>query len=419
MTFIAYGVNHKTTPLEIREKMVLSVDKQCALLHDLTQQPHIHGAMLLTTCNRTEIYCDVEDLPNATLSPWLAEQWLPVSHDIIKQHTYCYKADEGVRHLMRVACGLDSMVLGESQILGQMKQAYHHAHQIGTLNPSLQYVFQHVFNASKKIRSQTQIGTNPVSIAFAAVHLMRKLFLSQHIALSQARVLLIGAGDTTTLVAKYLQNQGVKHFCVASRNPENAQKLASSLSAETLMIHQLPEFLSKADIVISATHCPLPFIGKEMVEKALVDKKTPLFIIDLAVPRDVEANVGELEHVFLYNVDDLQHIAQEGLEGRQQAVFSAEQIIEAEVNNYLAQERTQQASHTIRQYRRHAKTIRENELLRAKQQLANGVSPETVLDELSHRIVRKLLHRPSLKLRQAASEERHDWLEYTTYLYEE
>lgn len=419
MTFIAYGVNHKMTPLEIREKMALSVDKQCALLHDLTQQPRVHGAMLLTTCNRTEIYCDVEETLDATLFSGLAERWLPLSQDILQQYTYSYKADAGVRHLMRVACGLDSMVLGEPQILGQMKQAYHQAHQIGTLNASLQHVFRHVFSATKKIRTETQIGTNPISIAFAAVHLIRKLFLSQHLALNQARVLLIGSGDTTTLVAKYLQNQGVKHFCVASRNPENAQKLATSLSAETLVIHQLPEFLSKADIVISATHCPLPFIGKEMIQEGIKDKKTPLFILDLAVPRDVEANVGELENVFLYNVDDLQHIAQEGLEGRQQAVFSAEQIIEAEVNNYLAQERTQQASNTIRQYRRHAKTIQASELLRAKQQLANGIAPELILNEFSHRIVRKLLHRPSLKLRKAASEKRQDWLEYTTFLYEE
>ncbi len=412
MTFIACGINHKTTPIEIREKVSPTPEKQEELLLDLLQEPYVHGAMILATCNRTEIYCDTDQASHVL--PWLAEkQALPYS--LLNDYAYIHKAEEGIRHAMRVACGLDSMVLGEPQILGQMKQAYHYAHQIGTLNPSLQYVFRHVFNASKKVRTQTSIGAYPVSIAFTAVHLIRQVFTDLH----HARVLLIGSGDTATLVAKHLKNQGVKHFYVASRTLEHAQKAAIPLSAESLTISQIPDFITKADIIISATHCPLPFIGKEMVSHALKDRQnTPLFIFDLAVPRDVEADVNELEKVFLYNVDDLQHIANEGLEERQQASLSAEQIIENELNYYLLQERGKKANRAIRHYRSYAKDIRSHELIKAQQQLEKGLSPTEVIEKMSHRLMKKLLHRPSLKLRQAAFEERHDLLEYTTYLYE-
>lgn len=409
MTFIACGINHKTAPIEIREKMSPTLAQQNELLLALVEQPNVHGAMMLTTCNRTEIYCDTDKASH--LVPWLAEnQHLPYS--VINDYIYCHSDDHGIRHTMRVACGLDSMVLGEPQILGQMKQAYHHANQIGTLNTSLQQVFRHVFNASKKVRTQTTIGAYPVSIAFTAVHLIRKVFSELH----NSHVLLIGSGDTATLVAKYLKNQGASHFYVASRTIENAEKAAQALSGQSLTISQIPDFISKADIIISATNCPLPFIGKDMIAHDRSNK--PLFIFDLAVPRDVESNVTELENVFLYNIDNLQTMANEGLEERQQAAFSAEQIIECELDNYLKQERGKKAHRAIQQYRKYAKTARMNELARAQQQLERGLSPAEILDEMSHRLMKKLLHRPSLKLRQAAYEERHDLLEYTTYLYD-
>lgn len=412
MTFIACGINHKTAPIAIREKVSPRPDQQHELLLDLVQQPNVYGAMMLTTCNRTEIYCDTDKASH--ILPWLAERQ-SLSYLALNNYTYLYAADEGIRHTMRVACGLDSMVLGEPQILGQMKQAYHQAGEIGTLNVPLQHVFRHVFNASKKVRTQTTIGASPVSIAFTAVHLIRKVFT----ALSGAHVLLIGSGDTATLVAKYLKNQGVKHFYVASRTLKNAEKMAKPLSAQSVTISQIPHFISKADIIISATNCPLPFIGKEMVTHALVKRNSkPLYIFDLAVPRDVEADVNELEEVFLYNIDDLQNMANEGLEERQQAAFAAEQIIDYELNNYLLQERGKNARQAICHYRKYAKTVRANELRRAQNQLARGFSPTDIMEEMSHRLMKKLLHRPSLKLRKAAFEERQDLLEYTTYLYE-
>lgn len=412
MTFIACGINHKTAPIEIREKISPAPERQHELLLDLIKQPSVHGAMMLTTCNRTEIYCDTDKASH--ILPWLAEQQSLSSH-LLEDYTYLYKASEGIRHTMRVACGLDSMVLGEPQILGQMKQAYHHAKEIGTLSPPLQHVFRHVFNATKKVRTQTSIGAYPVSIAFTAVHLIRKVFA----ALNTAHVLLIGSGDTATLVAKYLQNQGAKNFYVASRTLENAQKLAEPLLAKSLTISQIPEFLPKADIIISATNCPLPFIGKQMVQQALNKRNyMPMFIFDLAVPRDVESSVKELEQTFLYNIDDLQNIANEGVEERQQAAFSAEQLIECELNNYLLDERGKRARDAICQYRQYAKKMRLSELSRAQKQLLKGETPETVVEEMSLRLMKKLLHRPSLKLRKAAFEERHDLLEYTTYLYD-
>jgi glutamyl-tRNA reductase len=412
MTFIACGINHKTTPIEIREKISPTPEKQHELLLELMQEPYMHGAVMLATCNRTEIYCDTDQ--SSHILPWFAERHaLPYS--LLNNYAYLHKADEGLKHVMRVACGLDSMVLGEPQILGQMKQAYHQADQMGTLNSPLQHIFRHVFNASKKVRTQTSIGTYPVSVAFTAVHLIRKVFKE----LNNAHVLLIGSGDTATLVAKHLKNQGVKHFYVASRNLEHAQKAAAPLSGESLTISQIPDYVPKADIIITATQCPLPFIGKEMVASALETRQdNPLFIFDLAVPRDVEANVHELMNVFLYNVDDLQSIANEGLEERQQASLSAEQIIEDEVNFYLLQERGKKARHAICRYRKYAKSVRAQELLKAQKELERGLPPLEVLEKMSHRLTKKLLHRPSLQLRQAAFEERHDFLEYTSYLYE-
>ncbi len=430
MTFIACGINHKTAPIDIREKISPNEAQKNQLLLELVQQPHVRGAMMLTTCNRTEIYCDMDKNTGALdksasiqhILPWLADKQL-LPYEILNNHSYLLTGDEGIRHTMRVACGLDSMVLGEPQILGQMKQAYHQADEIGTLSLPLQKIFQHVFNASKKVRTQTNIGAYPVSIAFTTVRLIRKIFP----ALNNTRVLLIGSGDTATLVAKYLKNQGAKYFYVASRTRENAKKAADSLSGESLTISQIPDYIAKADIIISATNCPLPFIGKDMVAHAIKQRESenssvkPLFIFDLAVPRDVESNVNELEKVFLYNIDDLQAMANEGLEERQQAAFCAEDIIEAELNNYLLQERGKNAHKAIVQYRKYAKIVRLNELARAKKQLANtsinGLTPEEILDEMSQRLMKKLLHRPSLKLKKAAFEERHDLLDYTSFLY--
>lgn len=411
MTFIACGINHKTAPIEIREHISPTPEKQHEWLLDLVQQPNVHGAMMLTTCNRTEIYCDAEH--SSPLIPWLADKQ-PLPQNILNAHTYLYTADEGIRHTMRVACGLDSMVIGEPQILGQMKQAYHMAHEIGTLNSPLRQAFRHIFNASKKVRTQTSIGNYPVSIAFTAVHLIRQVFSS----INQAHILLIGSGDTATLVAKYLKDQGATHFYVASRTRENAEKAAKPLSAQTLTISQIPEFMAKADIIISATNCPLPFIGKQMTAHALNKRSgRPLFMFDLAVPRDIESNVNELENVFLYNIDDLQAMANEGLEERLQAAFSAEQMIACELDNYILQERGKKAHHAICEYRKYAKNIRANELERAEKQLIKGLPAQQVLEEMSHRLLKKLLHRPSLKLKRAAFEERQDLLEYTAYLY--
>lgn len=414
MTFIACGINHKTAPIHIRESLSPTSEQQHALLLNLMQQPNVRGAMMLSTCNRTEFYCDTDH----------ASQILPHIFSALPEpfesYTYLYQAHEGIRHTMRVACGLDSMVLGEPQILGQMKQAYHHAHQIGTLNPHLQHVFRHIFNVSKKVRTQTDIGAYPVSIAFTAVHLMRQVFEKYLIKpLKAAHVLLIGSGDTTSLVGKYLHNQGVKNFYVASRTHDNAHLLAQTLSAQSLTISQIPDYLAKADIIVSATHCPLPFIGKDMIQQALTERHhQPMFIFDLAVPRDVESSVSTLENVFLYNIDDLQTLANEGREERQQAAFSAEEIIEYELNHYLRKERGKKARNAICHYRQYAKTARLEELSRAQKQLAQGHSPEAVIEAMSHRLMKKLLHRPSLQLRKAAYDERHDLLEYTTYLYE-
>jgi len=411
MTFVACGINHKTAPIEIREKITPSPEKQDDLLLDLVRQPTVQGAMLLTTCNRTEIYCDTEEA--SYLLPWLASHH-SLTQQELANHLYLYPANEGIRHTMRVACGLDSMVLGEPQIFGQMKQAYHRACRAGTMNDPLHQAFRYIFNASKKVRSQTTIGNHPVSIAFTAVHLIRKMFDD----LNSAHVLLIGSGDTASLVARYLKDQGTRHFYVASRNLENAQKLAEPFNGKSLTISDIPHYVNKADIVISATNCPLPFIGKEIILHAMKKRfEKPLFLLDLAVPRDMESDVGTLDNVHLYNIDDLESIANEGIDERRQAAFAAEKMIECELENYLRKQRGLQAKKAICHYRHHMKSLSCTELQRAQKLLSKGGQPQEVLEEMSRRLINKILHQPSLRLRKAGFEERTDLLEHIHYLY--
>lgn len=408
--FVACGLNHKTAPLSVREKIALPVAMQETLLHQLVSLPAVNEAAILSTCNRTEIYCDTEE-PERII-PWLAdEHQLP--QDAIKPYFYMHKGNNGVRHVLRVASGLDSMMVGEPQILGQMKQAYQQACRVGTVQQHLRQVFPHVFSASKRIRNQSGIGNNPVSIAYAAVQLVGKLFSD----FSSLNVFIIGSGETSSLVAKYLQQQGVKRFTVASRTRENANQLAATFAGEALSISDIPHHLPKADVVISATACPLPFISKSLVQHALGQRNnTPMFFLDLAVPRDIEANVNELDGAHLYNLDDLQMMIENGMNERRVAAQQAEQLIEGELDNYIRWHRSLRAKHVICDYRTQMQDLAQLELQRAIQQLSTGQCQYSVLTEFSERLVNKLTHRPTVGLRRAARDDRSELLDLAHYL---
>jgi glutamyl-tRNA reductase len=408
--FIACGLNHKTAPLSVREKIALPEARQDTLLYRLTDLPAVNEAAILSTCNRTEIYCET-DAPEQII-PWLArEHQLP--QDTIAPYAYIHHGHDGVRHVLRVASGLDSMMVGEPQILGQMKQAWQQACRLGTAQNSLRQVFPYVFRASKRIRNQSGIGNNPVSIAYAAVQLINRLFSD----LASLNILIIGSGDTSTLVAKYLQKQGAKRFMLASRKRENAHRLAEAITGESLDASDIPQRLPQADVVISATACPFPFISKNMVKQAMsLRNNAPMVFLDLAVPRDIEADAGSLNNVQLYNLDDLQIMIEKGMEERHLAAKHAEQLIDHELDNYIRWHRTLQAKDLICDYRSQMEELAQIELQRAVRKLSTGQCQFNVLAEFSERLVNKLTHRPTTGLRRAARDDHSEILDLARYL---
>lgn len=412
MVFVACGLNHKTAPLEVREKVALPLAMQDSLLNSLIGLPAVNEAAILSTCNRTEIYCDANEPESITA--WLAYQH-QLTPELLSPYLYIHHGHQGIRHTLRVASGLDSMMLGEPQILGQMKQAYQHACRLGTVKTNLRNVFQYIFSASKRIRSRSGIGNNPVSVAYAAVQLIGQLFSDY----KPLKVFIIGSGETATLVAKYLHKQGVKRFFIASRTSDNAKQLATAFDGEALTIGDIPQYLSQADVIISATACPLPFINKSLVEHALSKRNhAPMFFLDLAVPRDIEADVGELEAVHLYNIDDLQAMIEKGMDERRSAALQAEQLIDCELDNYIRWHRSLRAKDVICDYRSHMQNLAQQELQRAQKKLSAGDCQDSVLREFCARLVNKLTHHPTIGLRQAAWDGREELIDLAHYLFD-
>lgn len=411
MVFVACGLNHKTAPINVREKVALPPAMHDTLLSSLLNRNEINEATILSTCNRTEIYCDTEE-PQALVN-WLAHEHR-LTPEALSPYLYIHEGHQGIRHTLRVASGLDSMMIGEPQILGQMKKAYQQACRLGSVKTQLRPLFEYIFSASKRIRTRSGIGVNPVSIAYAAVQLIGQFFSSY----KPLNVFLIGSGETASLVAKYLHQQGVHRFTIASRTLENAQKLATTFGGTTVPISDIPKHLAHADVVISATACPLPFINKSLVEHALQQRQAaPMFFLDLAVPRDIETNVGDLEHVHLYNIDDLQSMIEQGMDERRQAALLAEQLIESELDNYIRWHRSLKAKDVICDYRQHMQKLAQSELARALKNLANGQSQDSVLNEFSERLVNKLTHNPTVGLRQIAWDGRDELLTLAQYLF--
>ncbi len=408
MSLLALGLNHKTAPVNIREQLVFAPERITSALHELTAVPSINEAAIISTCNRTEVYCNLER-PDADKP---ALQWFLNHHGMqqLDHDNLLYQLIDAktVRHLLRVACGLDSMVIGEPQILGQLKSAYRQAEQAGTIGGQLGKLFQHAFSVAKQVRSDTAIGANPVSVAFAAVRLAKQIFSD----LSEQTALMIGAGETIELVARHLQEQGINRIIVANRSLERARQLAARFNGTPVLLSDLCEYLPQADILISSTASQLPIIGKGAVESTLKKRKhRPVFMIDLAVPRDIESQVGDLEDVYLYNIDDLQAVIEENLRSREDAAVHAETIIDCKVSEFIAWQRSLDASQTIRDYREDAVVLRESALQKARQLLAGGKSPEESLEYLAHNLTNKLLHNTTIKLDKAARDGRQDILQ--------
>ncbi|APS30161.1 glutamyl-tRNA reductase [Pectobacterium brasiliense] len=400
MTLLALGINHKTAPVSLRERVVFSPDKLGVALDSLLQQPLVQGGVVLSTCNRTELYLSVDEQENQReqLIRWLCE-YHQLRPEEVNGSLYWHQDNAAVSHLMRVASGLDSLVLGEPQILGQVKKAFAESQRGHSLSSELERLFQKSFTVAKRVRTETDIGASAVSVAFAACTLARQIFES----LSDVTVLLVGAGETIELVARYLREHKVQKMVIANRTRERAQALATEVGAEVITLAELDEQLVQADIVISSTASTLPIIGKGMMERTLKARRNqPMLMVDIAVPRDIEPEVGKLPNVYLYSVDDLHAIIQHNLAQRKAAAVQAESIVQQESSDFMAWLRAQSAVETIRDYRAQADELRAEMTAKALAAIQQGNDVEAVIQELTHRLTNRLIHAPTKSLQQAA-----------------
>ena len=413
MKLLIIGLNHKTAPIEVRERLAFGPDIIAGALRDLRGREGVHEAVVVSTCNRTELYCAVEDGGEETVRHWLGG-FHGVEHERVTPFLYAHAGRDAVTHLLRVSCGLDSMVLGEPRILGQVKSAFQTSTDCGATGKLLGRLFQHAFSVAKTVRTDTAIGSSPVSVAFAAVSLARQIFSD----LSKQTAMLIGAGETIELAARHLHQNGVGRIIVANRTVERAHEVAAQFDGFAIALTEISNHLADADIVIASTASPLPVLGKGTVERALKKRKhRPMFMVDIAVPRDIEPEVGTLSDVYLYTIDDLQGVIDEGLRSRQAAALEAEEIVSFHSEEFMAWVRSLDAANVIQDYRHRAEVLRDDVLERAKRQLDAGKPAADVLTFLAHTLTNKLLHAPSTRLRQAAREGEADILEAANELF--
>lgn len=407
MPLFTLGINHRTAPVTTRERVTFAPAQLSDALRQLTALGTVHEAAVLSTCNRTELYCLLEGDTTEEVIDWLC-RYHGLSRQDVDPYIYSYPNANAVEHMLRVASGLDSMILGEPQILGQMKEAFAKANDAGTIGTLLGRLFQHTFSVAKQIRTDTAIGSSPVSVAFAAVSLAKQIFGD----LDQQTVLLLGAGETIELAARHLHESNIGRIIVANRTAERARKLASQFNGYAITLDEIPAHLTEADIVIASTASPQPLLSKAQVKAALKARKhRPMFLVDIAVPRDIEAAVGELDDAYLYTVDDLQEVIQENLKSRQAAAEQAEEIVESQAQRFMEWLRSRDAVSLIRDYRHQAEISRDEVLDKARQQLQAGRDPAEVVQQLAHTLTNKLIHEPCVQITRAGAEGHSERLE--------
>jgi glutamyl-tRNA reductase len=396
MSLVVVGINHRTAPVEVRERVVFEPSRVTEALRELASLPDIRESVIVSTCNRTELYCVAESQATDL------GEWLQRYHQLGASIHHClYRHEEmrAVGHVFSVASGLDSMVLGEPQILGQLKDAYRAAKDAGTTGPFLNRLFQATFSVAKRVRTETKIGANAVSVASAAVATAKTVFSS----FDTRTALMVGAGETIALAARHLHADGLRRMIVANRSVDRARELAAEFQGFAISLEEIPAHLREADIVVASTASPNPIITRAMTQDALRARKhRPIFMVDIAVPRDIEPDVAELEDVYLFTIDDLQTVVNGNLEGRRQAAREADQLIATAVDRFEMQLRTLDAAPTIRRLRSHAERARQHTLEQAQHMLVTGRSAEEVLEFLSSTLTNRLIHLPSQRLRDAA-----------------
>lgn len=409
MALLALGINHKTASVSVREKVAFSPERIVAALKDAQQVSPVSEVAILSTCNRTELYCATELEGSRALLEWLGD-YHNLQLDELESCSYAYWDEDAARHMMKVASGLDSLVLGEPQILGQLKSAYATAREAETVGGELGRLFEQTFSVAKRVRTDTAIGENPVSVAYAAVHLANHLFTD----MSKNRALLIGAGKTVELVARHLKEAGVRDITVANRTLSRAQELAHEIQGDAILLSDIPDRLPYADIVIASTASQLPILGKGAVERALkLRKHRPIFMVDIAVPRDIEPQVSELDDVYLYTVDDLRQVIDENVKSREGAAREAEHLVESGAAEFMFQVRALSATSTLKQFRSQVEQTRDIEVEKALRVIRNGGDPEAALKGLARGLTNKIIHSPTVQVRKATAEGRievTDWL---------
>jgi len=417
MNLIALGINHNSAAVDVRERVAFAPEQVGEALVDACDLVGLDEAVILSTCNRTEVYAVVPEHSAAGDSATALVDWLVRYHHLsageLQRCAYHYEGAQALRHLVQVASGLDSMVLGEPQIFGQLKSAYAVAVEAGTVGSEFGRLFPRVFAIAKRVRTDTAIGENPVSVAYAAVDLAGHIFSE----LRGCNALLIGAGETIELVARHLIGAGVSQIVIANRTLGRARELAHKFGAEPVLLADIPRELVDADIVITSTASQLPILGKGAVEQALKSRKhRPWLMVDLAVPRDIEPQVGDLPDVYLYSVDDLRDIVDENLRNRSNEARKADVIIDDGVRQFMAELDSRVAVDSVKEYRAMAEQVRDRELQRAQRALARGEDPVQILVQLSRTLTNKLIHAPTTGLKQASAEGRQDLINHARRL---
>ena len=412
MSIVALGLNHTTAPLELRERASVDDRGISSALRSLSSFPGVSEAAILSTCNRTDLYCGVgagQDAPTR----WF-DEFLGIDRGDLAGHLYVHREDAAVRHVMRVASGLDSMVLGEPQILGQLKQAYGLARREGSLGAVLDKLFQRSFSVAKRVRTDTDIGSSPVSVAYAAVTLAHRIFGDFGV----RTALLVGAGETVELCARHLASGRIGRMVIANRTLEHARRIATALGAYAISLDEVPLHLGEADIVISSTSAREPIITFEQARAAVRGRRRrPMFMADLAVPHDIDRGVGDLPDVYLYTVDDLADVIEEGRQRRVAAAGVAEGIIDQQVGEFMAWMRGRRVSSLIVRVRESAENAKGDVLDKARRRLESGEPADEVIEYVARTLTNKLLHAPSTGIREAGAKDREDIVEAARLLF--
>lgn len=414
MELLIVGINHKTAPVALREKVAFAPDELGQALHDLKSSEGLAEVAILSTCNRTEIYAVTGNAGQQEIAAWLSRyQGLPA--ESLHSSFYTLTGTASVKHLLHVAAGLDSMVLGEPQILGQVKECFARAEAHNTVGPTLHRLSQHTYRIAKKVRSSTAIGQNPVSVASIAVDLAAQLFSD----VADCTTLLIGAGETIELVGKHLISAGARNLIIANRTLENAEVLAGKLGGTAITLTEIPDHLADTDIVIASTASPLPILGKGTVERALKQRRhKPIFMVDLAVPRDIEPEIANLRDVYLYSIDDLEQIIAENISNREEAAREAETIINQALNDMDAVDRSRDAVEVLVKFRQKHEAIKDIELGKALARLGKGEDPVEVLTSLANQLTNKIIHTPSVQIKQASALGKDEVIEAINHLFD-